>query len=759
MKAEIRPRKFNSSHIQQASAVNLADHFHNRLSVFGITIDDSSTVDRDDGIWLIELSNGNFELQVSITDVSTVIPKHSPIDKEAEERVITLYHTNPSTPMLPNHLSTNLGSLEEEQRRLALTIFFQIDSNGNVNNFTIKETIFTNKKAFSYEEVEKILANPQDVPEHKLLLKMQQLAHLFAQKRVGKSGILTTEGYVDEDGNLIKENVNTHQLIAEFMILTNATVGNFLAENNLPAIYRTQDVGTTDFDFVIKTMGHCLVPAVYESWAKPHVGLGLMAYAHFTSPLRRFVDLVNHRIVKNFLQQKSHPYSIQELNTICDHVNEFTEKFKCDRANYLKQKRKDELEEKYSHLEQVNIDKLSSEELSELIQYTAKNNRLKDIILSLEKRKQDLQPKDFYHIWFVGKIQHFLEDEEIDTISVLEIKSQLGNSIIDYKSYYCPIRQKNFAFCYLDGKTTLNPEEDSKKNKARQKAALATIKSYLKGELTSQPNNFPSATFEDFIKEQSLQKLETDIDLTNLDDKLFSQLIDYCLKNQFEEKIIEEIENRINRLSVKDLYKIWFKGKINKFFNFSNLDFTSVVLIYCQINNYSIKYRIEYNPSEEVYSALCCINNLISPEISVDAKKSRAKQKASMAYIQAYVNNTLITAPDIFADENEDNYPEKNADQDDDINPKKDIVNSIDNNEEKPTKLNVDWVSKLHYLCQANHWKSPEYIFDNFGTFFSCIVVLSVENKVLKSKGYGKSKKDAKQSASQVFMIQHQLET
>lgn len=90
---------------------------------------------------------------------------------------------------------------------------------------------------------------------------------------------------------------------------------------------------------------------------------------------------------------------------------------------------------------------------------------------------------------------------------------------------------------------------------------------------------------------------------------------------------------------------------------------------------------------------------------------------------------------------------------------KKDIVNSIDNNEEKPTKLNVDWVSKLHYLCQANHWKSPEYIFDNFGTFFSCIVVLSVENKVLKSKGYGKSKKDAKQSASQVFMIQHQLET
>lgn len=126
MKAEIRPRKFNSSHIQQASAVNLADHFHNRLSVFGITIDDSSTVDRDDGIWLIELSNGNFELQVSITDVSTVIPKHSPIDKEAEERVITLYHTNPSTPMLPNHLSTNLGSLEEEQRRLALTIFFKL---------------------------------------------------------------------------------------------------------------------------------------------------------------------------------------------------------------------------------------------------------------------------------------------------------------------------------------------------------------------------------------------------------------------------------------------------------------------------------------------------------------------------------------------------------------------------------------------------------------------------------------------------------
>lgn len=756
MKAEIKPRKFNPIHIQQASAVDLADYSQNRLSVFGITIDEATTVDRDDGIWLVELSNGNFELQVSITDVSTLIPQESPLDQEAEKRVVTLYHTSPPTPMLPTHISGNLGSLEEEKRRLALTIFFEINSNGDVNKFLIKETIFTNKKAFSYEEVESILAKPQNIPEHKLLIKMQQLAQLFAKKRVGKSGVLTPNGYVDEDGNLIQDNVNAHQLIAEFMILTNITIANFLAENNLPAIYRTQDVGTTDFEFVSKTMGHCLVPAIYEYKCKPHVGLGVMGYTHFSSPLRRFVDLVNHRVVKSFIQKKSHPYTVEQLEKLCNNINDFQAKFKLDRTNYLKQKRKEELDSKFGDLDSLNIEKISGDDLSDLIQYCINKNTLEKIIPSLEKRKEELQPKDFYNIWFVGKSNYFLEDENIDSISVLRIRSQIENSIIDYESEYCHLRQKNYVFCYLDGKTTLNPQEDAKKNKAKQKAALATIKSYLRGELTDNPNGFPEVNLNEIIKEKLANYAENNFDLSSLDEKEFSQIIDYAIKTQFENNIIEEIERRILNLSVKDLYKIWFEGKINKFFEYEDLDSTSVVLTYCQLNNYTVEYKIDYCPDNDGYTGICSVNHQTHPDIVTHQKKNKAKQKASMAFIKSYINQTLIPyESNIIEEINNNDLLEEIGDIDPIISEENDQENVvIDCDSEE--KLTIDWVSTLHYICQVNNQEFPEYIFNNIDGFFDCIISLSSEkNKILKSTGYGKSKKEAKQCASKVFLIQH----
>ena len=138
MKINIQPRTFNRKQIKQAEAINIADYYTHRIRVFGITIDDATTVDRDDGIWLRELNDEQFELQVSITDVAALIPKDSFIDREALKRVVTLYHTNPPTPMLPCHLSTNLGSLEEEKQRLALTLFFLIDHTGNIKSFEIK---------------------------------------------------------------------------------------------------------------------------------------------------------------------------------------------------------------------------------------------------------------------------------------------------------------------------------------------------------------------------------------------------------------------------------------------------------------------------------------------------------------------------------------------------------------------------------------------------------------------------------------------
>lgn len=95
MKTAIKPRKFKEKHLQQADAINLADYYCQRLPVFGITIDDTNTMDRDDGIWLVELDNGLLELQVSITDVSSLIPKDSPIDLEAKKESLPFITLTP----------------------------------------------------------------------------------------------------------------------------------------------------------------------------------------------------------------------------------------------------------------------------------------------------------------------------------------------------------------------------------------------------------------------------------------------------------------------------------------------------------------------------------------------------------------------------------------------------------------------------------------------------------------------------------------
>ena len=729
MKINIGPRTFNQQQIAQAEAIKLSDHYQNRLPVFGITIDDASTVDRDDGIWLRELANDQFELQVSITDVSALIPKDSQIDREAAQRVVTLYHTHPPTPMLPCHLSTNIGSLEEEQARLAMTVFFLIDAHGDIQSFEIKETIFTSKRAFNYAEVEKILSAPEDIPEHKLLKKIQKIAQLMGQKRGGKSGIITKDGYVDEDGNLIQENINAHQLIAELMILTNRTIATFLADQGVRAIYRTQDVGSTDFKLVMKTMAHCLVPAQYDSQSKPHVGLALINYLHFTSPLRRFVDLVNHRILKQIIHKKEPIYTELELTNFCDYINIFQQKSKFDKENYLRKKRNQELKEKYGDPTQVKIANLSADELSDLIQYSAQKKTLHKVITPLKSRSEDLQPKDFYYLWFVAEIQDFFEIENLDPVSVLLIKSQLENTVIDYQIEYCQYRQKYFAFCYLNDLTTQHPVEDSKKSRAKKKSALQTIKAYLEQELTTKPQPIPNL----FNLPSAADKSNND--LLTLSEKEFSKVLDYALSNGFNEQIMTAITQRIDRLTPKDWYKIWFQGQVNRFWEYSQIDAVSVLLIHSQLTKAIVNYEIKYSAETQQYYAYCCVNNQTHTQPQGESKKNKAKQKASLAYIQSYLQGQLIDVPE------ELSVP----------------ILTISNVVEEELADSSDWVSKLHQLCQTNPQNILNYDFEAVDSLFICSVKFWQENQVFQATGYGKSKKEAKQIASKVCLVQHNL--
>jgi ribonuclease R len=492
-------RKFRRKHIEQAHSINLSEYYQDRPEILGITIDNTDTVDRDDGIWLSKTENGNVELQISITDISAFIPKNSPIDKEAIKRVLTLYHTSPVSPMLPIEISTNLGSLEENKKRLTLTIFIEINQKGQVISSQIKETIFTNIKAFSYEEVEDILTRANHKSEDKILLQMQKVAKILSISRAGKSGILTNLGYLDEDGNLIKENVNTHQLIAEFMILANRIIAEILHNNKCEALFRIQDVGIEDIKLAIKLKGHLLVPAVYSHICKPHISLGLPYYCHFTSPLRRLPDLINHRIIKTLINQCLSSYTSKELILLASHINSFYEQNKLERQIYLKQKREEEKKQKFGVLTEIDFDSLNQSDFSLLIDFAIENNFITKILTQIEKRINQLQPKDFYRLWFIAKINKFLDLETIDAVSVFLIKSQLEGSLVEYKFEYCKLRRKFWFFCYVDGLTTLNAIEDEKKTQAKQKSAREWIKAYLEGHLTDNPNPIPKFELEEII--------------------------------------------------------------------------------------------------------------------------------------------------------------------------------------------------------------------------------------------------------------------
>lgn len=743
MKPSITPRKFRTEHINQASNLNLtgvtgdiATVFKERPNVFGITIDDATTVDRDDGIWLIELNDGNFELQVSITDVAELIAKNSPIDQEALQRVMTLYHTKPPTPMLPIHISTNLGSLEEGKKRLALTIFFTINNQGNIIKFEIQETIFENLKAFSYEEVEKILKNPSSQHHDQLLIKLQQIAQILASKRKGNSGILTEDGYIDEDGNLIADNVNTHQLIAEIMILTNTTISNLLAKEKIPALFRTQDMGIKDIEKAIREMSHCLVPAIYSPCPLYHIGLALETYCHFTSPLRRFVDLVNHRIVKEFIKDNLSPYSKDELQKIADYINNFHCLYKEDKSNHLRMKRQEDIAKKYKTISKEKIRALSNDEFSELIEYYVYNHRVKNILVYIRERVDSLSLKDFYQLWFVAKINDFFDFDNIDGVSILLIASQIENITVNYQIKYNSQQKIYQGKCYINGLTTSEFAEDTKKIRVKQASALMAIKSYVNGNLVQ--------NYAPILLDVDSDEMNKDI----LNDKAFSNLLHQTIdKNGLTDEFLDEVEKRINSLQPKDFYKLWFEARVNRFFDQENIDAVSVLLVRSQLDHHEVKFEIESHPDKSGFYSFCYVDGFTTKQPAINQKKSKAKQLSALEYIKAFLNDELTSNPVKISSVKQDNNT---------INTEN---TPSDDNGQTDTHLpsEKDYVSLLHDFCQTHQIDYPEYKYIKIDSFFRCFISLNYQNITLSAEGYGRSKKDAKQSASHILMIQHNL--
>jgi len=318
-----------------------------------VTIDPDDAKDFDDALSLKILENGNYYLGVHIADVSAFVTPKSALDKEALSRGNSTYLVDRVLPMLPEKLSNELCSLKPNRLRLTFTVFMEIDLEGELVDYSIEESIIKSKKRFTYREVQEILEGKKN-KFSKLLNGLYELTQMLRKTRFQKGGVdfNTTEvKFILDENNKpveaqIRESKDSNKLVEECMLAANKTVAehikNISKSKNiyppLPFVYRVHDDPQADklaevFEFIrvfepkIRLKGkssksinemlrafkdspirsavnqlllRTMSKAEYSATNIGHYGLGFKDYSHFTSPIRRYPDLLVHRMLKQY---------------------------------------------------------------------------------------------------------------------------------------------------------------------------------------------------------------------------------------------------------------------------------------------------------------------------------------------------------------------------------------------------------------------------------------------------------------------------
>lgn len=341
------------------------------------TIDPEDAKDFDDAVSFRQLDNGRFELGVHIADVSYYVEEGKAIDKEAWERGTSVYFVQHVVPMLPERLSNELCSLRPNEDKLAFSVIMEMDSSGTVHDYEITESVIRSKQRFAYEEVEDIIkgANHKHADVIHLMHMMSQ-ALTRERSMDGSIDFDIPEPIFSLDENGIpyevrpSERLHAHRLIEEFMLMANKTVAGHIerkdkkGDGQWPFVYRIHEkpqqedvksfltllknlgisyqisgtVEPEDFrnilamvenleykDFVEKVALRSMSKARYSPDNAGHFGLAFDTYTHFTSPIRRYPDLVIHRLLKKYAKEgkPKNPDSMREhLQDTCEHSTE-----------------------------------------------------------------------------------------------------------------------------------------------------------------------------------------------------------------------------------------------------------------------------------------------------------------------------------------------------------------------------------------------------------------------------------------------------
>lgn len=321
--------------------------------LFTVTIDGRDSKDFDDAI-SIEKDEEDFILYVHIADVSHYVKENSEIDKEAYQRGNSTYLYNIVLPMLPEELSNGICSLNQNENRLALSLKMRINKLGKVVDYKIYKSIIKSNYRLVYDDVNDYLDNKDKVYDDEILIeKLELFDNLYKilknkREKRGSIDFNFTESQIDvnEKGDVLNisifERGSANKMIEEFMLVSNETIASLFAYMDFPSLYRIhekpKDEKVESFKNILNTLGYnikgkelhpkdfqeilkevsgkddeslvnmlmlrTMRKAKYANYRDIHFGLATKYYTHFTAPIRRYPDLIVHRLVKDFVDNK-----------------------------------------------------------------------------------------------------------------------------------------------------------------------------------------------------------------------------------------------------------------------------------------------------------------------------------------------------------------------------------------------------------------------------------------------------------------------
>ena len=321
--------------------------------VFTFTIDPADAKDFDDALSFAKNEDGTFQIGVHIADVSFYVKPGTPTDDEAYRKGTSVYLVDRVIPMLPESLCNDLCSLRPNEDKLCMSVVFTMDEKATVLKHKICRTVIRSDARLNYDQAQQIIEGsaPQLSPLERAselteaILLLNTLAQKLRAERMAKGALMIEQDEVhfrlDEHHQPIdiyfEHPTEAHHLIEEFMLLANRTVATSVGSR--PFVYRVHDKPDADkldeLERFKKRMGRRLQPqvvdllliraqakAIYSTYNIGHYGLAFSHYTHFTSPIRRYPDLMVHRLVdKYILTGKKDTPNREEMEMMCEHCS------------------------------------------------------------------------------------------------------------------------------------------------------------------------------------------------------------------------------------------------------------------------------------------------------------------------------------------------------------------------------------------------------------------------------------------------------